>query len=137
MDSRSLNVKESPVLTYILNTLITAVSLLVADYLIAGIVLNNFTAAVIAGVMIGLVNGLIRPVIFILSLPFTIVTLGAFMLVVNGFCFWLASVLTPGFQVDGFWAFVLGPIVLSIASTVLIRLLAQVNRSEPTEADAI
>ena len=124
-------------LTYVLNTLITALSLLVADYLIAGIVLNNFTAAVIAGVMIGLVNGLIRPVIFILSLPFTIVALGAFMLLVNGFCFWLASVLTPGFQVDGFWAFVLGPVVLSIASTVLIRLLAQVNRSEPTEADAI
>lgn len=117
-------------LTYILNTLITALSLLAADYLIAGIVLNNFTAAVIAGVMIGLVNGLIRPVIFILSLPFTIVTLGAFMLVVNGFCFWLASVLTPGFQVEGFWAFVLGPIVLSITSTVLIRLLATVNNPE-------
>lgn len=117
-------------LTYILNTLITALSLLAADYLIAGIVLNNFTAAVIAGVMIGLVNGLIRPVIFILSLPFTIVTLGAFMLVVNGFCFWLASVLTPGFQVEGFWAFVLGPIVLSITSTVLIRLLATLNNPE-------
>lgn len=123
-------------LTYILNTLITAVSLLAADYLIPGIVLNNFTAAVIAGIMIGLVNGLIRPVIFILSLPFTILTLGAFMLVVNGFCFWLAAAFTPGFQVDGFWAFVLGPIVLSIASTVLVRVLSQISESKTTQADS-
>jgi putative membrane protein len=125
------------VLTYILNTLITAVSLLAADYLIPGIVLNNFTAAVIAGIMIGLVNGLIRPVIFILSLPFTILTLGAFMLVVNGFCFWLAAAFTPGFQVDGFWAFVLGPIVLSIASTVLVRVLSQISESKTTQADSM
>ena len=124
-------------LTYILNTLITAVSLLAADYLIAGIVLNNFTAAVIAGVMIGLVNGLIRPIIFVLSLPFTILTLGAFMLVVNGLCFWLASVFTPGFQVEGFWAFVLGPIVLSITSTLLIRLLTQVNPPSSAKSDSI
>ncbi len=124
-------------LTYILNTLITAVSLLAADYLIPGIVLNNFTAAVIAGIMIGLVNGLIRPVIFILSLPFTILTLGAFMLVVNGFCFWLAAAFTPGFQVDGFWAFVLGPIVLSIASTVLVRVLSQISESKTTQADSM
>jgi putative membrane protein len=123
------------VLAYILNTLITAVSLLAADYLISGIVLNNFTAAVIAGIIIGLVNGLVRPVIFLLSLPFTILTLGAFMLVVNGFCFWLASVFTPGFQVDGFWAFILGPIVLSITSTVLIRLLARVNSPGAAEID--
>jgi putative membrane protein len=125
------------VLTYILNTLITAVSLLVADYLITGIVLNNFTAAVIAGIIIGLVNGLIRPIIFLLSLPFTILTLGAFMLVVNGFCFWLASVFTPGFEVEGFWAFILGPIVLSLASTVLIRLLTWMNQPDPKEIDTI
>jgi len=125
------------VLTYILNTLITAVSLLAADYLIPGIVINNFTAAVIAGVMIGLVNGLIRPVIFILSLPFTIVTLGAFMLVVNGFCFWLASVITPGFQVYGFWAFIFGPIVLSITSTILVRLLSQRGGAGASETDPV
>jgi len=125
------------VLTYLLNTFITAVSLLVADYLITGIVLNNFTAAVIAGIMIGLVNGLIRPIIFLLSLPFTILTLGAFMLVVNGFCFWLASVFTPGFEVEGFWAFILGPIVLSLASTVLIRLLTWVNQPDAKEIDTI
>lgn len=124
-------------LTYLLNTFITAVSLLVADYLITGIVLNNFTAAVIAGIMIGLVNGLIRPIIFLLSLPFTILTLGAFMLVVNGFCFWLASVFTPGFEVEGFWAFILGPIVLSLASTVLIRLLTWVNQPDAKEIDTI
>jgi putative membrane protein len=129
--------KGATVLTYILNTLITAVSLLAADYLIPGIILNNFTAAVIAGVIIGLVNGLIRPVIFILSLPFTIVTLGAFMLVVNGFCFWLASVFTPGFQVDGFWAFILGPIVLSITSTLLVHLLSRAGGAGASDADTL
>lgn len=124
-------------LTYVLNTLITALSLLVADYLIPGIVLNNFMAAVIAGVMIGLVNGLIRPIIFLLSLPFTILTLGFFMLVVNGFCFWLASVFTPGFQVHGILSFFLGPIVISLASTLLTRFLVSVQTADtPSSIDA-
>lgn len=106
-------------LLYLLSILATALSLLLVDALFAGVVLANFPAAMVAAVAIGVVNGIIKPILFVLSLPITILTLGLFTLVVNGICFWLASLVTPGFQVQGFWAFIVGPIVLSIASTAL------------------
>lgn len=112
-------------LGYFLNTLITALSLLVADLLIPGIYLNNFPAALIAGAAIGVVNALIRPVVAFLSLPINFLTLGLFALVVNGLCFWLASLFTPGFQVSGPLGFLLGPVVLSVASTFLNNYFAE------------
>ncbi|WP_035991591.1 phage holin family protein [Leptolyngbya sp. KIOST-1] len=106
-------------LLYLLSVLATALSLLLVDAMFAGVVLANFPAAMVAAIAIGLVNGIIKPVLFILSLPITILTLGLFSLVVNGICFWLASLVTPGFSVSGFWAFIVGPIVLSVVSTAL------------------
>lgn len=106
-------------LLYLLSILATALSLLLVDAIFPGVVLANFPAAMVAAVAIGIVNGIIKPVLFILSLPITILTLGLFSLVLNGLCFWLASLVTPGFQVQGFWAFIVGPIVLSVVSTAL------------------
>ncbi len=122
-------------LLYLLSVLATALSLMLLDAIFAGVVLANFPAAMVAAVAIGLVNGIIKPVLFILSLPITILTLGLFSLVVNGICFWLASVVTPGFQVHGFWAFIVGPIVLSIASTTLNNFF--VNQAIKTKAQSI
>jgi putative membrane protein len=68
---------------------------------------------------IGLVNSGIRPVLSLLSLPLNFVTLGSFSLVVNGVCFWLASILVPGFSMSGLLAFILAPVTLSFASTFL------------------
>jgi putative membrane protein len=106
-------------LLYLLSILATALSLLLVSALFSGVVLANFPAAMVAAIVIGIVNGILKPVLFILSLPITILTLGLFSLVVNGVCFWLASLVTPGFQVHGFWAFIIGPIVLSVVSTAL------------------
>jgi putative membrane protein len=106
-------------LLYFLSILATALSLLLVNAILPGVVLANFPAAMLAAVVIGIVNGIIKPILFILSLPITILTLGLFALAVNGICFWLASVVTPGFSVNGFWGFILGPIVLSLASTAL------------------
>ncbi|MBL1177537.1 phage holin family protein [Pantanalinema sp. GBBB05] len=106
---------------YFLTTLITALSLLVVDLTIPGVTIATFPAALLAGVSIGLVNGSIKPVLSFLSLPINFLTLGAFSLVVNGICFWLASLLVPGFAVHGLLALILGPIVLSFASTFLNR----------------
>ena len=122
-------------LLYLLSVLATALSLMLLDAIFAGVVLANFPAAMVAAVVIGLVNGIIKPVLFILSLPITILTLGLFSLVVNGICFWLASVVTPGFQVHGFWAFIVAPIVLSIASTALNNFF--VNQAIKTKAQSI
>lgn len=104
---------------FLLTTLITALSLLVADLIVPGVGISNFAAAIFAGVSLGLVNGFIKPFLTILSLPVTVLTLGLFALVVNGFCFWLASALVPGFTVHGPLAFIFGPIVLSAVSTLL------------------
>lgn len=104
---------------FALTTLITALSLLIVDLLIPGVVLANFPVAILAAVAIGLVNAFIKPVLSFLSLPINFVTLGAFSLVVNGLCFWLASLLVPGFTVHGLLAFFLSPIVLSFGTTLL------------------
>ncbi|NJN86599.1 MAG: phage holin family protein [Leptolyngbyaceae cyanobacterium SL_7_1] len=111
-------------LGFFLTTLITALGLLVTDIVVPGVNIASFPAAMIAALAIGLVNGSIRPVLSTLSLPINFLTLGAFSLVVNGICFWLASILAPGFAVTGVPAFILGPIVLSFASTLLNRYFA-------------
>lgn len=100
-------------------TLVTALSLLVVDMAVPGVGIATFAAAIAAAVSLGIVNGSIKPVLKLLSLPVTILTLGGFSLVVNGFCFWLASVVVPGFTVHGLLGFILGPIVLSAVSTFL------------------
>lgn len=104
---------------FALTTLITALSLLIVDLVVPGVVLANFPAAIIAAIAIGFVNAFVRPILSVLSLPINIVTLGAFSLVVNGLCFWLASLFVPGFAVHGLLAFLLGPIVLSLGTTFL------------------
>jgi putative membrane protein len=99
--------------------LTTALSLLVVDIIFKGVVIANFPTALIAGVSIGVVNAVIRPVISTLSLPINLLTLGAFSLVVNGLCFWLAAILVPGFQVSGILAFIVAPIIFSFVSTFI------------------
>lgn len=111
--------------SFFLTTLITALSLLVTDILFPNVDIANFPAALVAAIAIGLVNGLIRPVLSILSLPINLLTLGAFSLVVNGFCFWLASVLTPGFTAYGLLTLLLAPVVLSLGTTFLNRYFAE------------
>ena len=81
--------------------------------------------SIIAAVAIGLVNSSIRPILSLLSLPLTFVTLGGFSLVVNGVCFWLASILVPGFSMSGLLAFILAPAILSLASTFLNTYFAE------------
>lgn len=107
-----------------LTTLATALGLLIVDLVVPGVDIANFPAALIAAVAIGFVNGFIKPILSILSLPITFLTLGLFALVVNGICFWLASILVPGFSVHGLLAIILGPIVLSLASTFINKYFA-------------
>ncbi|MBW4636069.1 MAG: phage holin family protein [Iphinoe sp. HA4291-MV1] len=102
-----------------LTALATALSLLIVDLVVPGVNIDNFVAALVAALVIGFINGSVRPVLSTLSLPLNFLTLGAFSLVVNGICFSLAAFLVPGFQVHGLIAFILGPVVLSFASTLI------------------
>ncbi|NES95791.1 MAG: phage holin family protein [Desertifilum sp. SIO1I2] len=110
---------------YLVTTLATALGLLIVDLVVPGVNLATFPAALIAAVAIGLVNASIRPVLATLSLPLNFLTLGGFSLVVNGICFWLASLLVPGFQVGGVLALILGPVILSFSSTFLNKYFAE------------
>jgi putative membrane protein len=112
-------------LSYFFIALATALSLLIVDLVVPGVDIANFPAALIAAVVIGLINTSIKPTVNILSLPLTYLTLGGFSLIVNGICFWLASVFVPGFQVQGLIAFILGPVVLSLANTFLSKYFAE------------
>ncbi|MBW4559507.1 MAG: phage holin family protein [Trichormus sp. ATA11-4-KO1] len=105
----------------------TALSLLIVDLVVPGVNLANFPAALIAAFVIGLINGSVKPILSALSLPLNFLTLGTFSLVVNGLCFWLASVLVPGFAVRGIIAFLLGPVILSFANTFINRYFAERN----------
>lgn len=123
--STDIAVIEVKMLGYFFIALATALSLLIVDLVVPGVDIANFPAALIAAVVIGLINSGIKPMINILSLPLTYLTLGGFSLIVNGICFWLASVLVPGFQVQGFIAFIIGPVILSLANTFLSKYFAE------------
>ncbi len=115
------------IIAYLLTTLATALGLLIVYLVVPGVDIANFPAALFAAVVIGVVNSVLRPVLAALSLPINFLTLGLFSLVVNGFCFWLASLLVPGFVVSGLLAFIFGPVILSFASTFLNSYFAERN----------
>lgn len=104
---------------YLVTTLATALGLLVIDTVVPGVDIANFPAALIAAVAVGGINSTIRPILSILSLPINFLSLGLFSLIVNGVCLWLAALLVPGFAIHGVLAFILGPVILSFASTFL------------------
>ncbi|MBW4523131.1 MAG: phage holin family protein [Scytolyngbya sp. HA4215-MV1] len=112
-------------LGFLMTTLVSALSLLVVDLVIPGVDIATFPAAILAAIAIGFVNGSIKPVLSFLSLPINFLTLGLFSLVVNGVCFWLASLVVPGFAVHGLLAVLLAPVVLSLSSTFLNQYFAE------------
>ncbi len=121
---------------FALTTLITALSLLIVDLVVPGVVLANFPAAIIAAIAIGFVNAFVKPILSFLSLPINFLTLGAFSLVINGVCFWLTSLLVPGFAVHGLLAFILGPVVLSLGTTFLNNYFVGKGMGESTAASS-
>jgi len=104
---------------FFIHWLIIAVALWVTAYIIPGISVSSYTALAIAAIVLGLVNALVRPILTVLTLPITILTLGLFYLLVNGFTFLLASWLVPGFEVGGYWWAVLGALVFSVISSFI------------------
>jgi putative membrane protein len=112
---------------FLVRVLLNAVALLVAAWLVPGIQISGPAATILAGLLLGVVNALVRPVLLLLTLPFTLLTLGLFIFVVNAMCFALTAALVPGFRISGFTAALLGSIVVSIVSWVLNALVADTN----------
>lgn len=103
--------------------LINTVSLIAVAYLLPSIQVSSFVTALIAALALGLVNAVVRPVLVLLTLPVTLLTLGLFIFVLNGLLFWLVGSVIQGFEVQGFWAGVFGAIIYSLISWLLSALL--------------
>ena len=123
-------------LRFFLTTLTTALSLLAVSLVVPGVAVASFGAAMFAAIAVGFVNGWIKPILFLLSLPVNILTLGLFSLVVNGVCFWLASLLVPGFVVHGFLALVFGPMLLSAVNAFLSHYMAEQGIGQPKVSES-
>ena len=106
-------------LHWIINWLLSAVSLIIVANVIRGIQVNGFGTALVAAIVIGLVNATIGLLLKIITFPLTIVTLGLFWLVINALMLKLAAALVPGFRVVGFLPAFLGAILLTLVSTLL------------------
>lgn len=98
---------------------INTAALLITAYIVPGFIVANFTAAIVAAVVIGVINTFIKPLIHLITLPITFLTLGLFALVINVLLLLGAAYITPGFEINSFTTALIGSIVLSLVSAFL------------------
>ena len=103
----------------VMRWLLSAGALMLTAYYIPGIAVTSFYAALVAALILGLINALIRPFIILLTLPINILTLGLFTLVINALMFWLASSVVKGFFVAGFWPAFWGALTMCVVGWVV------------------
>ena len=113
---------------FLLRVVINTLAILLAVNVVPGIEARGVLAVLGAGLVLGLINAVVRPVLLIVTLPLTLVTLGLFLLVLNAFCLWLTSVLVKGFVVEGFWAAFFGALIVSGVSWLLTAFLSDRGR---------
>lgn len=106
----------------LITLLLNSLAVFVAAYILPGIHLQNYTTALVVAIVLGLINTFIRPIIFILTLPINILTLGLFTFVILGGIILLVSSIVPGFQVDGFWWAVAFALVLALVNAFISSL---------------
>ena len=110
-------------LKLILKWLLSAAALLGVAYIYGGVSVASFGTAMIAALVIGLLNMLVRPILVVLTIPVTLITLGLFLVVINALMFWAGSGLVSGFVVNGFWAALLGSLIYSALGVLIDALL--------------
>jgi putative membrane protein len=103
----------------LLRWFLSALALLAVAYLYPGVRVDGFFAAAIAALVLGLVNAVIRPILVVLTLPVTIVTLGLFLFVINALMFWLVAEVVKGFHVNGFVAALVGSLLYSLITLLV------------------
>ncbi len=113
----------------ILTWIINAVALLALPYIFSSINVDSFLTAIVVAIVLGFINAIIRPILIVLTLPATILTLGLFIFVINGLLFWAVGSFVPSFHVGGFWSGVFGAIVYSIISWALSSIIMPSKKS--------
>lgn len=115
-------------MTLLISWLINSIALIITASLPTGFHVADYTTALLAAIIIGLLNVFIRPILLILTAPFNLLTLGLFTFVVNAIVIWLATLIIPGLTVDGFWSAIIAAVVLSFVSTILSHLLKDLGK---------
>jgi putative membrane protein len=114
---------EENLMRILLVWILNAIALWLVTLVVPGVQVQDELSAFIAAVVLGLVNALVKPVLIILTLPITVLTLGLFLLVLNALLFWGVGELLPGFNVDGFWWAMLGALIYSLLTWAMSSLL--------------
>ena len=104
---------------FLVRLVLNGLAIIIAAWLLPGIHITSTLSALLAGVILGFVNAIVRPVLFFLTLPLTLLTLGLFIFVLNAICFALTAWLVPGFSVDGFFSALVGALLVSVVSWIL------------------
>ena len=115
---------------FLIRLVITALGLWVADWLLPGIAFTGTGALIVSALLLGIVNAGIRPILLILTLPLTVLTLGLFILVVNGISLALVAALVAGFQVTGLFSATIGAIIVSLVSWIASAFVGGSGRIE-------
>ncbi len=112
----------------LIHWLLNAFALIITAYLPTGIHINNYGTALLAAVVIGLLNVFMRPVLMFLTAPLNLLTVGLFTFVVNAVILWLAAIVVPGLTLESFWSAIFAAIVLSFVSTILSHVLKDLKK---------
>ena len=115
---------------FMLRLAISALGLWLASAIVPGVAINGGGTLIIAALLLGIVNALVRPIVLVLTFPFTLITLGLFILVVNAAMFGLVAAFLDGFRLSGFWAALFGALVVSITSWVASSFIGPRGRYE-------
>lgn len=108
-----------PMMKTLIRWMLLAAALLLVAHLYSGVVVTSFTSALIAALILGLLNTLLRPILVLLTLPVTVLTLGLFLFVINALMFWAAADVLSGFSVTGFTAALIGSLLYSLCGMLI------------------
>ncbi|EKD90565.1 MAG: hypothetical protein ACD_30C00112G0006 [uncultured bacterium] len=108
--------------------LLNAAALIITAYIVPGFRVDSFATAILAAIILGVINTFIKPILLLLTLPLNILTLGLFTFVINAVILWLAAAIVPGLTIEGVLPAILAAIVLSVVSTVLSMLAKDVAK---------
>ncbi|MGH7318005.1 MAG: phage holin family protein [Candidatus Rokuibacteriota bacterium] len=109
---------------FLLRVVVNALAIFLAAAVVPGIEIRGALSTLGAGLVLGLVNAVVRPILLVLTLPLTLVTLGLFLFVLNALCLWLTAGVVKGFEIHGFWSALLGAMIVSVVSWVLTAFLS-------------
>lgn len=115
-------------LNLVLSLLLNTLALMATAYIAPGFRVSDFGAALLAAIVLGVINTFIKPILVILTAPLNIVTLGLFSFVINATVLWLADLVVPGLEIEGFLYAILAAVVLSVISTALSMLLKDIKK---------